>query len=319
MTPASTSRVSVIIPCYNAERFIGDAIESALRQTHPDVEVIVVNDGSTDNSLEIVRGFGDRIRVHDGPNRGVCSARNTGFDLAQGDWIHYLDADDIIHPRKIAGSLKVHAAFPDTVFVWAPLRHVESAFRWMSGHCGPDGCTESFAGERATNALHAAHAPLCALFQKTFLGDVGPWDTSLTRWTDLEYHARIAALRPSYVALTEPLYFYREHDGPRISAANASFARLEDGRRALERARVALEVVAADTDECAHYLAPFYLNLARSAAANGKSRAFRELLSEADRLRAEPSFHWKCQLALICAALVGPKMTSTLIERALRL
>jgi glycosyltransferase involved in cell wall biosynthesis len=93
--------VSVIIPCYNAARWLGEAIESALAQTYKSVEVIVVDDGSTDSSLAIARSYGRHIRVEIGPNRGSSVARNRGLTLAQGEFIEFLDADDYLLPQKI--------------------------------------------------------------------------------------------------------------------------------------------------------------------------------------------------------------------------
>ena len=91
---------SVVIPCYNAEGYVGEAIESALNQTYRPVEVIVIDDGSTDGSLDVIRSFGDRIRYESGPNRGPSAARNRGVQLARGELIQFLDADDVLHPEK---------------------------------------------------------------------------------------------------------------------------------------------------------------------------------------------------------------------------
>lgn len=317
MTEASTPRVSVIIPCYNAERFIRETIECALTQTHPNVEVVVVNDGSTDNSLGIIQSFGNRVIIQNGPNRGACAARNAGFARADGDWIHFLDADDLLHSEKIAVSLRTHTAHPDAAFVWSPLRHIPSDFRLADVMSSTSGSIADLVGMLETNALLAAHAPATSLFKRSFLAEVGDWDICLRRWTDLEYHARLAARLPSYVALPEPLYFYRQHDSPRISDANKNYTGLANGRLALERARLALEATWPDKAELARYLAPMYLNLARSAAANSDATQFRELLKETDRLRGEWRFHLKCQAALACASLISPKATSALIDRAL--
>ena len=81
--------VSILIPCYNAARWVGQAIDSAIGQTHPDKEVIVVDDGSTDGSLEIIKSFGNRIRWESGPNRGGNAARNRLLEMARGDWLQY--------------------------------------------------------------------------------------------------------------------------------------------------------------------------------------------------------------------------------------
>src|SRR5438309_6069595 len=94
--------VSILIPCRNAERWVGQAIESALGQTWPEKEVIVVDDGSTDSSLSIIKSFGDRIRWETGPNRGGNAARNRLLELASGDWLQYLDADDYLLSDKVA-------------------------------------------------------------------------------------------------------------------------------------------------------------------------------------------------------------------------
>jgi glycosyltransferase involved in cell wall biosynthesis len=97
--------VSILIPCYNAERWVGQAIESALAQTWPNKEVIVVDDGSTDGSLEVIKRFGDRIKWESGPNRGGNAARNRLLELSHGEWIQYLDADDYLLAAKIADQL----------------------------------------------------------------------------------------------------------------------------------------------------------------------------------------------------------------------
>lgn len=94
--------LSILIPCYNSERWVGAAIESALAQTWPDKEIIVVDDGSTDSSLEVIRNFGDRIRWESVPNRGGGAARNLLLRLAHGEWVQYLDADDWLRPDKLA-------------------------------------------------------------------------------------------------------------------------------------------------------------------------------------------------------------------------
>jgi GT2 family glycosyltransferase len=93
--------VSILIPCYNARPWIAEAIESALAQTWPEKEVIVVDDGSTDGSLDVIRSFGSAIRFETGPNRGGNVARNRLLELARGEWLQYLDADDRLLPEKI--------------------------------------------------------------------------------------------------------------------------------------------------------------------------------------------------------------------------
>jgi glycosyltransferase involved in cell wall biosynthesis len=113
--------VSILIPCYNAERWIAHAIDSALAQTWNEKEVIVVDDGSTDSSLDVIRGFRDRIRWETGPNRGGGAARNWLLELAHGQWIQYLDADDYLFPNKIAAQVEFVIAYPDLDVVFGPV------------------------------------------------------------------------------------------------------------------------------------------------------------------------------------------------------
>src|ERR1041385_8897165 len=98
MAPASVSSrssgVSVVIPAYNYARFLPAAIDSALWQEYPASEIIVVDDGSTDNTAEVVKGYGERVRYIHQSNAGLPAARNTGIKAARFDHVAFLDADD---------------------------------------------------------------------------------------------------------------------------------------------------------------------------------------------------------------------------------
>jgi glycosyltransferase involved in cell wall biosynthesis/peptidoglycan/xylan/chitin deacetylase (PgdA/CDA1 family) len=119
--PPAPCLVSILIPCYNAERWVAQAIDSALAQTWPNKEVIVVDDGSTDGSLEVIRSFGDRIRWESGPNRGANAARNRLLELAAGQWLQYLDADDYLLPEMIAAQLAAAPACPPADVLFSPI------------------------------------------------------------------------------------------------------------------------------------------------------------------------------------------------------
>ncbi|MHB8974346.1 MAG: glycosyltransferase family 2 protein [Pirellulaceae bacterium] len=105
--------VSVVIPCYNRACFIAEAIQSALRQTHPPLEVIVVDDGSTDQSADVAAAFGPPVRVISQINQGPSAARNRGIAEARGEWIAFLDSDDLWEPQKL--SLQMDAICDGTV------------------------------------------------------------------------------------------------------------------------------------------------------------------------------------------------------------
>jgi glycosyltransferase involved in cell wall biosynthesis len=93
--------VSIIIPCYNAREFLAETLESAFVQTYPRTEIIVIDDGSTDGTADLIRSYGNRVIPEFGPNRGASAARNRGTALARGGFIQYLDADDLLTPDAI--------------------------------------------------------------------------------------------------------------------------------------------------------------------------------------------------------------------------
>ncbi|MEP0918340.1 glycosyltransferase [Leptolyngbya sp. DQ-M1] len=113
-------KVSILIPCYNADRWIAQAIDSALNQTYPYIEVIVVDDGSSDRSLEIIQSYGDRIRWETQPNQGGNIARNRLLELSTGDWLQYLDADDYLLPQKIEQQVNHLTQVPQADILYSP-------------------------------------------------------------------------------------------------------------------------------------------------------------------------------------------------------
>ena len=128
----NTPLVSILIPCFNAEQWVAEAISSALAQTWPNKEVVVVDDGSTDRSLEIIRSFGDRIRFESGRNHGANVARNRLLELARGKWLQYLDADDYLLETKIADQLASVGDGDSPDLIYSPMT-IEP---WHEGRAG---------------------------------------------------------------------------------------------------------------------------------------------------------------------------------------
>lgn len=112
--------ISILIPCYNAARWIEQSITSALNQTYANIEVIVIDDGSTDRSLEIIKSFGEQIYWSASYNRGGNATRNRLLELSKGSWLQYLDADDYLLPDKIARQVKFLQHNLDTDVVYSP-------------------------------------------------------------------------------------------------------------------------------------------------------------------------------------------------------
>src|SRR5437867_450686 len=99
--------VSVIIPCFEQGRFLSDAIDSVLAQTYRNTEIIVVNDGSTDNTSEVAGRYGDRVRYFDLPHSGPSRPRNKGLCEARGEFVQFLDADDALLPTKLEKQVRL--------------------------------------------------------------------------------------------------------------------------------------------------------------------------------------------------------------------
>ncbi|HCU65321.1 MAG TPA: glycosyl transferase family 2 [Rheinheimera sp.] len=108
-------KVSVVMPCYNNAAYVRQAVDSVLQQDYPNIELIVVDDGSTDNSLEVLASYGDRIRVIVQPNQGPAAARNNGIRHATGDYIAFLDSDDLWLPGKLSAQLEFLQTNPDFI------------------------------------------------------------------------------------------------------------------------------------------------------------------------------------------------------------
>lgn len=119
--------ISAVIPAYNAGRFIGDAVESIRRQGPAVSEIIIVDDGSTDNTDEVVAALGSDIQYVRQENAGPSAARNLGIKLANSSWIAFLDADDVWSPNKIAEQMAVFQAYPDVGLVASDMAEIDIA------------------------------------------------------------------------------------------------------------------------------------------------------------------------------------------------
>jgi len=119
--------VSVIIPVWNGERFLAEAIESVLKQTYAPYEVIIVDDGSTDGSAEVAKSFGALVRYHIQGKKGAATARNHGVELSRGNFIAFLDADDIWVKDKLARQMKIFLDHPELDMVLGQVRQFYSS------------------------------------------------------------------------------------------------------------------------------------------------------------------------------------------------
>ena len=208
--------VSIIIPVYNSEKFLSESIYSALAQTWKHTEIIVIDDGSSDNSFSIAQKFSsDSFKIYKQNNKGASAARNLGFSVSKGDYIQYLDADDILAPDKIEKQLQLlddqtgshisscsWAKFSTSINdaklipqkVWADLSPID----WLSTALTGGGMMQT----------------ACWLTPRHLIEKAGSWNESLKKNPndDGEFFCRVL-LNSKGIKFCEPAkVYYREHD-----------------------------------------------------------------------------------------------------------
>jgi glycosyltransferase involved in cell wall biosynthesis len=194
----SPTLVTVIIPAYNCASTVAETLESVLAQDHPATEVVVVNDGSTDSTLQVLRGFGERIRVIDQPNAGPPAARNTGLRAAHGEYIAFLDADDVWVQGKLAAQARHLDAHADvgTVFtdwyVWNP--EPDGSFRRrpdIEGRSVDDRVDEGLSGWLYPRLLFGSELlTTTVMMRRSTIQRIGDFDLRLWNGDDYDYWLR---------------------------------------------------------------------------------------------------------------------------------
>lgn len=182
--------VSIVIPCYNAGSWVGECIQSALDQTWSDTEIIVIDDGSTDQSREVIASFGDRIRHEFTTNQGGAAARNRGLELARGEWIQFLDADDVLLPDCVEGKLRMADKAGEKVVTCCKIEYFP--YVSLKGENPGPACWDY--NEHDLDRILTSGAPQTSapLHQRHHLVAVGGFRKSLRRAQDFDLHLRLA-------------------------------------------------------------------------------------------------------------------------------
>jgi glycosyltransferase involved in cell wall biosynthesis len=253
--------VSVIIPCYNAEIWIAEAIDSCLSQTYPHIEVIVVDDGSTDGSLALAESYSKEIRIETGPNQGGNHARNRGFRKSRGEYIQFLDADDYLLPEKIQRQVGFLEEFGADV-VYGDWRH-----RFHE----PDGSSHlgevQISGEQVDvlESLLAGWwvAPVALLWRRRVVVESGGWDEALTAAQDRDFFTMVA-LSGSDIRYQSGCHsVYRRYGNVTVSTSNTA-RWLENSQQVLEKAERKLQATSQLLMPYRRALATSYFRLARN-------------------------------------------------------
>lgn len=220
-------KVSIIIPLFNSVNYIKETLESAIAQSYKDLEIIVVDDHSTDNSPEIVEKFQEyypnTIQLIKNTGKGACSARNFGFRMSSGDFIQYLDADDLISPDKIEKQLEALCSSPGKLAVCNTYNFQEEVLNssntdkdFIFSTNSPEIFLENLWGAKGKNHYVAVHAWLTP---RRIIEKAGSWNEDLAKDQDGEFFARVVLQSEGIVYVPGIKSFYRKHTtGKNIAA-----------------------------------------------------------------------------------------------------
>ena len=199
--------VSVIIPCYNQGHFLGEAIESVFKQTYPHYEIIVVDDGSTDETANVAAGFG-RVRCLSQKNQGLAAARNAGLEASKGSYLVFLDADDRLLPNALRDGIKSLNSHPECAFVYG---HVQL----ISANGLPLSSPRQFdpQGDHYLELLRHNYiwTPGAVIYCRGVFDFVTGFNSRFNASADFDLNARISRLFPICCSETVVLE-YRRHD-----------------------------------------------------------------------------------------------------------
>jgi glycosyltransferase involved in cell wall biosynthesis len=191
--------ISAIIPAYNREAYLAEAIESALRQTRLPDEIVVIDDGSTDRTAEIARSFGGKVRCVSQQNQGIGGARNAGLDAARGDWIAFLDSDDLWLEQKLELQTAFLKANPEMDLVAC---HVQP---FLSPELDPA------SAPAFDDKIVAACTPSSSLARREIYSRAGPFDATRKGGEFIEWFGRAQERGIRHAILPEVLVRRRIH------------------------------------------------------------------------------------------------------------
>jgi glycosyltransferase involved in cell wall biosynthesis len=292
------SLVSVVIPAYNAAEWIAESVESVLQQTYPHVEIILIDDGSTDRTVEIaeciLRKGRFQYQILHQKNVGPSAARNRGWRVAQGRWIQFLDADDLIHPCKIETQIsEVASRVADVIYSdWQRLRLADGVWEKekyiYQPVIGEDAPTELLRDENFI-ALGSQLIRLSALRQ------LGGFDESHRFVEDVELYIKIAIRNGVFVKASSsgPLFWYRDRPQSLSKSNQRLFV-----EACIRNARLVAQHIL-QSQQCWPKSIEAVVDVYSQAAryfANKDWKRFEQILTEIEALR--PGFVPKAPLAL---------------------
>ncbi len=208
--------VSVIIPVYNGERYLAEAIDSVFAQDYHPFEIIVVDDGSVDDTADIAKLYKDDVRYIYQSNQGHAAAKNTGISVAEGEFIAFLDADDLWAPHKLRAQIGFLIENPEIGYVISRMRvFLEPGARW------PYQLDEEYFASDP-----AGYLPSTLVVKKHVLGEIGTFDTGYRHANDSDWFFRAKDAGVPMAVLQDVLVYRRLHSSNMSYEAKANLSEL---------------------------------------------------------------------------------------------
>lgn len=209
--------VSLVTPAYNQGSFLRETILSVLSQDYPAIEYVVIDDGSTDNTAEVIAEFSGRLRAISRENKGQAATLNEGWSLCKGKYLGYLSSDDLLDPSAISSLVSVLERNESAVVAYSDFRLIDS-----SGCVIREVRVEDFHRRRLIEDLVCQPGP-GAIFKKSVFDKTGGWDAALRQVPDFEFWTRVSA-HGDFMRIP------RVNASCRVHEASASFRSLESSR-----------------------------------------------------------------------------------------
>jgi glycosyltransferase involved in cell wall biosynthesis len=224
------SLISCIVPVYNGEKYLAEAIESILKQSYRPIEIIIADDGSTDRTATVAGRYGKQIRYLRQANAGTAAARNLGLSAAAGDFVAFLDADDLWHAEKLSRQMACFRARPALDYC---VTHVQNF--WIPELIEEE---KKFRDHRMSKAL-PGYVTGTLLARRDFFNAVGPFNLAINHADDTEWFLRANERGAAMELLSDVLLYRRLHytNLSRVNASNSRDQYLRVLKTALDRRR----------------------------------------------------------------------------------
>lgn len=280
---------TVIITSFQREKYILATTESVFQQTYRPIELVIIDDGSTDNTFELLKNWKDKIKDDEfkvvlvkQENTGAPKARNRALSICTGEYIQEVGSDDLLHPSKLEYSIKLLKENQDCQSAWAPVKmfyNPEEGNIFGNTKSKLEDIKVNFK-KTSDNVFDPQYMPSAALHRREVFSKAGSWNEKLRRWQDLEYQVKIMNAVKKYIVIDQAMYYGRQHNDGRINDLYKEKAGIEAGILSLKYVEKELGEKAKRNEAVKKEMSDFYFSLLKLAIPLGMKDTSAFLLSK---------------------------------------